>query len=58
MNLMEEKLREALDKFPHFNRRTTPDPERVPLATNEEVNQSIRDTELLYRPILNTSIGK
>lgn len=61
---MPTPLRDTLDlvcdRFACVFRRTTPDPERsfVPLATNDEANRPIRDTELLFNPIRDTSIGK
>jgi hypothetical protein len=55
---LQDKLRLALDKFPHMFCRTTPDPERVPLAVDEFADTVIPETELLFNPIRDVIIGK
>jgi hypothetical protein len=63
---LQDKLRAALDKFPHAFRRTTPDPERLrpefadtlqPSAHEacERLNQAL---DFQFGEILNVSIGK
>lgn len=57
VNCLADAFREALKALPRKPNSPPSDQDRVPLATNDEANKPIQDTELLYNPIRDTSIG-